>query len=141
MTSKALILAALMAAAAPAAAETAVYLGAWSTHLGLEGDYNETHNLVAVDVSGVMAGYFKNSYGRDTVFVGYKVSQAFGDFEAGIMVGAMRGYTDCVDGFTRGADTKVCPMAVPSVSYTAHRVQPTLMLLGNALAFSVRVQL
>ena len=39
-----------------AEAETKVYLGAWSTHLVTDGDFNESHDLLAVEHNGWIAG-------------------------------------------------------------------------------------
>ena len=53
-----------------AKADTKVYVGAWSTHLVTDGDYNESHDLVAVEHNGWIAGRFVNSYSRESWFVG-----------------------------------------------------------------------
>lgn len=120
--------------------DTYVYTGAWSKHLFSKQDYNETHNFLAVEHKGVMAGYFKNSYSEDSAVVGFRMTEQWGDFEGGIMFAATHGYRDCVQGYA-DASKRVCPAIVPSIAYTKYRVQPVALLLGNALAFSVRWEL
>ena len=127
--------------ASNAKAETYVYAGAWSQHFGTDQTYNERHDLLAVEHKGIMAGYFKNSYSHDTVFAGYRFTRQWGDFEGGLLVGAMRGYNDCIKGNVPGESTKVCPMAAPSITYTAHKVQPSVLFLGNAVAISFRIDI
>lgn len=136
----AFVMFATLATCQPANAQTHLYAGAWSKHLLTDDDYNETHNLAAVEHKRAFSGYFKNSYDRDSFAVGYSAIEGrSGDFEAKLILGAVYGYTTCY-----GDDSgpkRVCPLAVPMVSYTKYRVQPTLMLMGEAVAFSVRVAL
>ena len=56
--------------ASNAEADTKVYLGAWSTHLVTDGDFNESHDLLAVEHNGWIAGRFVNSYSRELWFAG-----------------------------------------------------------------------
>lgn len=121
-------------------AETNLYAGAWSTHIGTDEDYNSTHNLLAVEHEQVFAGYFRNSYDEDAFAAGYRFQKSWGDFEGGLLVGATYGYRDCLKGYA-DADRRLCPAVAPMVSYTRYRVQPTVILLGNAVAVSVRFEL
>lgn len=123
-----------------ASAETYVYTGAWSKHLFTDQEYNEVHNFAAIEHKGVMGGYFKNSYNEDSYVVGFRLTKAWGDFEGGVMFAATYGYRDCVQGYA-DASKRLCPAIVPSVAYTKYRVQPLALLLGNALAFSVRFEI
>ena len=122
-------------------AETYVYTGAWSEHIGSEHDYNETHSLAAVESHGVIGGYFRNSFSEDVLFAVATLSRDMGHFEASVWVGAMYGYRDCKGAKAYDKSRRACPVAAPTVSYTANTIQPTVIVLGNAVAFSVRWQL
>jgi hypothetical protein len=122
-----------------AEAETKVYLGAWSTHLVTDGDYNETHNLVAVEHNGWIAGTFKNSYSRESWFAGKTWEWGGDKFSYGLMAGAVRGYTKCYG--DDGSNTNICPLVSPFASYKIGRVEPTILLLGEALAISIKIRL
>jgi len=122
-----------------AEAETKVYLGAWSTHLVTDGDFNESHDLVAVEHNGWIAGRFVNSYSRESWFAGKTWEWGGHNFSYGVMAGAVRGYTTCYgDGDT---STNICPLVAPFASYKIGRVEPTVLLLGEALAISIKIRL
>lgn len=120
-------------------AETAVYTEALTWHpwnTGLNG-----HNrLLAVEHNGVMAGYFYNSYRRDTFFAAYRWARPLrSHWVASLVVGADYGYSNCLKGQGNPyAPKRVCPMVVPGISYTAWRAQPTLVLMGDALSVTLR---
>lgn len=123
---------------ASAEGTTYVYTGAWSKHVGTSQEYNETHNFLAVEYKGIMAGYFKNSYSTDSAVAGYRFKRQWGDFDAGLLVGATWGYTHCLKGEAEGKNKRTCPVVVPSIAYTKYKAQPALLVLGNAIAFSIR---
>lgn len=123
-----------------ARAETYAYTGAWSKHIASDYDYNETHNLLAVEHGGYIAGRFDNSFDTETYFAGTTYSTQWLDFEGTLMVGAMYGYKGCKGQQSQPRKT-VCPMVAPAVSYTEYSVQPTVFVLGNAVALSVRWEL
>jgi hypothetical protein len=51
----------------------------------------------------------------------------------------VRGYTTCYgDGDT---STNICPLVAPFASYKIGRVEPTVLLLGEALAVSIKIAL
>lgn len=120
--------------------ELYVYTGAWSHHVGSDYDYNQDHDLIAVEYKNVFVGFFKNSFAEDAFAAGYKIKRTWGDFEGSVLFGGTYGYRDCFSGYADAA-RRVCPVVVPSLAYTAYKVQPTVMILGNALAISVRFEL
>ena len=142
LTTMALLVAGLMFISHKANADTYLYTGAWSHHIGASRDYNETHNLLALEHNAYMAGYFKNSQGDGSALVGVKWAKPLiYDLKASVMVGASYGYkADCLRPEESGA-TKVCPMAVPAITYTGAKVQPSLSMIGNAVTFSIRWKL
>ena len=122
-----------------AKAETNVFVGAWSKHIG-SGDYNERHDLVAVEHNNVVAGYFRNSYNEDSFALAYDIDYSYGPLRAGVMAGAVYGYRHCLKGWA-DSDRKTCPMIAPYASFDMGPVSPTVLLLGNALAVTFRVEL
>lgn len=132
-----LLLCLLLTSCAPAFADS-LYLGAWSTHLDSEYNYNETHNLVAYERDSWAIGYFRNSYNRDTVFVSKEFSKRNRLVQYGAMVGVMRGYRKCYGDNDTNAD--VCPMVVPYVEPMIGDVRPRFMLVGNALAVTLKAE-
>jgi hypothetical protein len=130
-------------------AETTAYLGGWSTHPFSNHDYNESHNLVAVEHSGWTVGFFDNSYDEDTLAAGYHIKPKLtrlGEWQAGAVAGVSYGYRDCSKGWDReGQRRRFCPMLAPSLSYNgwteATGVKPTFLVLGPAAVVTVGVDL
>lgn len=137
---KRLLLATLLLAPTHALAEgTYLHAGAWSQHM--DGDeLNESHSLVAVEVDSYMAGYFRNSYDEDSVFAAKRWAWNHGNWQASISVGAVYGYRSCLKGIDDNG-RKLCPLVSPSLTYTKYAVQPSLLVLGNAVALSIRTDL
>ena len=117
-------------------AETNLYVGAWSKHIFSEG-LNEEHGLIGIEHNKWMAARFTNSYNRESYAVMRKFDWRAKDLEAGVFVGAVRGYTTCFG--DDGGNTNTCPLVVPYVTYDAP-VAPMFFLMGEAGAVSVRVQ-
>ena len=140
----AIVLMILMAVSTDVFAEsTYIHLGAWSKHIDIgnrDNNYNETHNLIAIESNNWMAGRFKNSYDDETFFVGHRFTKQWHNLELGLTAGAMHGYRDCRLKDRPDSSKKLCPFVVPSVTYTKHRIQPSVMLLGNAVAFGFRLK-
>lgn len=64
--------------------------------------------------------------------------------EIGTIIGKTRegGYQDYLDNpdiFER-ADRRICPGVVPMLTYTKYPIQPTIMIVGDAVALSARAQ-
>ena len=124
-----------------AEAEASIHLGGWSKHLvtGNDNDYTSSHDLFAVEVGPVLVARFRNSYGRESYAAGYGFSKTWGDWEGSVYMGAVRGYRGYY-GDTEN-NTKTLPMVLPSIRYTKFRVQPGLLLLGEALVFEIGIEL
>ena len=137
----AILLTLLLAATTPAHAELAIHLGGYSYHVatGHKVDYNDWHQLAAVEYGPYMAGHFKNSYGRDTTIAAYGWSKQWGDFRGSVHVGAMHGYRSCYG--DEGETARICPVAFPALYWTKYRVQPGVIVFGEAVAATVRVAL
>jgi len=131
----------LISSCQPTYAETAIHLGGYSYHVatGHKVDYNDWHQLAAVEYGPYMAGHFKNSYGRDTTIAAYGWSKQWGDFRGSIHVGAMHGYRSCYG--DEGETARICPVAFPALYWTKYRVQPGVIVFGEAVAATVRVAL
>lgn len=122
-------------------ADTAVHLGGYSHHVatGSEYDYNSNHQLTAIEYGSFMAGRFKNSYGRETQIIAYGWSEQWGDWRGSVHVGLTRGYRSCYG--DRGDKARICPVAFPALYYTKYRMQPGVLLFGEAIALAVRIEL
>ncbi|EDM46257.1 hypothetical protein [Marinobacter algicola] len=136
---KALFATLVLVSAQVMATEAHLHAGAWSQHFSDE-QRNETHDLIAVEVDSYMAGYFENSYSEDALFAAKRWSWQYGNFEAGIAVGAVYGYRSCTKG-TADRSRRLCPLVYPSLTYTKYVIQPSVLVLGNAVAVSIRADL
>ena len=127
--------------ASNAQAETSIHAGALSYHVvtGHKVDYNSNHKLLAVEHNGFLVGRFSNSYDRTTAIAAYGWSKQWGNWRGAAYVGAVRGYRSCFG--DDGDKAVVCPVAFPSLHYTAWRVQPGVLVMGEAVALTVRIKL
>lgn len=126
---------------ANAKADIALHGGGLSYHVatGHKTDYTNTHDLIGLEVGPALVATFRNSYGRRSELAGYGFSRDWGHWRGSVYVGAVRGYSECYG--DNGDKARVCPMAFPSLHYTRYRVQPGVLLFGEAVALVVRVRL
>ena len=136
----AIILIASLSGQATADQRLAIHAGGYSYHVltGDETDYNSWHRLAAVEYGGLMAGYFRNSYYRDSFIVAYGKSWHYGDWMASVHAGAVYGYRSCYG--DDGDKSVVCPAVFPSLYYTRYKVQPGVVVFGEAVAATVRFE-
>ncbi len=106
-----------------------VMLGGWSSHL-CDGEFNETHNFLAVEHENFMIGTFKNSFYKRSTLAGYIWHGNTEHIEYGAITGAVTGYGQYAD---------VLPIAVPYVTLTHGPVKPVVGLLGEAVFISIRI--
>lgn len=134
------IAAILMLTATTALADVELYAGAWSDHLFSTYDYNETHNLAAIEVDDWFVGYFRNSYDEDAFTAAYhwKINP-IEDVEIGVLGGGVYGYRDCFEGWAYNG-RKLCPMLAPTMTWVEYNLQPVLYILGQAVAVGLRYQ-
>lgn len=129
--------------------EVNIYVGGWSHHLTERDngeDFNESHYMFAIEVDNYVVGTFKNSFGDQTYAVGYNYSWTRGDFEYGTLLGVSYGYKEKYmdDSKTFLNHNGWMPLVVPYVNYNLYEdsdvsIKPQLMLLGSAVAVTVRV--
>ncbi len=118
---------ALVLFAPPASGETYLHSGAWSHHIGSEYDYNETHNLLAVEHDQWIAGGMKNSFGDDTALAGYRFkADLLEDVEVSLLAGLTYGYREGCFAPAPEGEKKVCPHIMPGLTYTKYRFQPSI---------------
>lgn len=127
-----------------------LYTGAWSYHFGdtyMETDEyfsdvsNSTHYLLAYERNNYIVGGFKNSFGDPTDLVGRKFNVFdAGGFEGSLYAGATYGYFACQKDLVEPDKQKarVCPALVPEVAYKRFAVQPAVIILGNAIALTIK---
>lgn len=122
------------------AEELSVHLSGYSYHVatGHKYDYNSNHQLTAIEYGSFMVGRFKNSYSRETRIIAYGWSKQWGNWRGSVHVGLTHGYRSCYG--DEGDTARVCPVAFPALYYTKYRVQPGVIMFGEALALTVRVE-
>lgn len=120
-----------------ARSDVSLMLGGWSTHLS-DYEYNETHDLVALEYRNVIAARFNNSFGRESYALGYnfKYSDPIGPIQVGVYAGAVRGYRGCFD--DEGSTTNICPLVAPYLAFDA-LASPAFMIMGDALVGTIRI--
>lgn len=69
-------------------------LGQFSYHFNRDYDYNESHNLIGIEYNRYFIAHFENSYGHDSVVVGYRFVRPYRSIELGLKLGAVHGYKD-----------------------------------------------
>lgn len=119
-----------------------IYLGGWSYHVDAEFDYNESHNMVAIEYENIVFGSFKNSFDEDTYLLGYHWYKDVDDFRIGGMGLLTHGYSKgrYYEAFyKKGSGQKVLPIPVVYVSYTKYPVQPVIGIMGNAITALVKI--
>ena len=131
------------------AERVSLYVGGWSHHLTERDngeDFNESHNMFALEVDNYVIGTFKNSFGDQTYAVGYNYSWEYQDFEYGVLAGVSYGYKEKYmdDSKTFLNYNGWMPLVVPYVNYNLYEdndvsIKPQLMLLGSAVAVTIRV--
>lgn len=116
-----------------------LHLGGWSSHL-TGGDYNEAHYFHAYEKGNFLVGGFVNSFNDYTLLAGKKIKwkNDSESIEWGFLAGMTYGYSNDDVPISAGG---FMPVLVPYLSYTEYKVQPTLLLLGNAVALTFRVEL
>ena len=119
--------------------EYSVFYAYKSVHLVTEDYTNSTHNMVGFRINSFVAGRFKNSYGRETFFLGVYGELEYEHFDLFGAAGAMKGYTKCY-GEDPNGDATWCPMVAVGASYTGfgQYFKPTLYQLGDASAFGFK---
>lgn len=125
---------------------SAEYVGAYTWHPQKPADgykLNDNNHLLAYEYGGWIGGYFKNSYRHDTEFFGKIYHRRLSrNVLLSFVVGIDRGYKSCwpVNGGFN-APTRTCPLATAAISYTRWRIQPTLILLPEAVSITARIPL
>ena len=126
---------------ANAKADIALHAGGWSYHVatGHKVDYTSSHDLIGLEVGPALVATFRNSHGRRSYLTGYGFIKDWGHWRGSVYVGAVHGYRSCYG--DDGDKARICPMAFPSLHYTRYRVQPGVLVFGEAVALTVRVGL
>lgn len=109
------------------AAECSLAFGGWSKHF-ISNDqtaagWNEDHNVAGVQCGRYSVHYFQNSYGRNSVGVGYDRPLYDTDrLTTGLYLGAWSGYRDVV------GDLDVMPVISPKVTYRLGRFEMNFLI-------------
>jgi len=113
-----------------------LYLGGFSKHLFTKG-LNENNPLLAVEINDYVIGGFKNSYNDFTILTArdFKI-KTNGNLSAGVILGATYGYY-C--DYVPLCKDKFMPVLSPYISFTKYNIQPTVLLFGEAVYFTVKI--
>lgn len=100
-------------------------------------EFNETHYLIGYEHSSYSIGYFKNSFGDDSVLIDkqFHVLQ-FDDIAVIAHIGATYGYRGC-NGQDKG-NKQVCPELAAEFAYTKYQIQPIITLIPDAVTFGTK---
>jgi hypothetical protein len=123
-----------------------LYTGAVSQHFVEpepdEDNFNSDHRLIALQYDWLYAGYFENSYYRDTVLVGGIWERpALQNVTAVLSGGINYGYTDCLKGVRQNArqeSKRICPYVIGGLYYDQYTAQPGLLITPHYVALSLR---
>jgi len=119
-----------------------IHAGAWSEHWGgmASNVTNESHNLIAVETHGYTAGFFENSYDRNTVYAG-KVwrGNLSENVSASLSLGFSYGYRECYG--DNGEDQSVCLHGYASIGYDIAEIggmdiRPSIKVMPGVVVFS-----
>ncbi|AUR90873.1 TMhelix containing protein [Vibrio phage 1.151.O._10N.222.46.B1] len=138
------LLIALLALSPLAAQAGGVYFGGWSNHLTGSTDktgyeYNEKHDLIALEYKKVFVGTMLNSYDTRSYVLGYcfaPLSTKYVDFK--ILAGAVHGYEKHQNDILRMGSLN--GFIAPAVEINTPYIQPTVMLFGEALTLTFKYE-
>lgn len=121
-------------------AETRLAIGGWSHHYAWKDTItNETHNILALEHEGYSAGYFKNSFDRDTFFVAKNWRWGLSEnINLTASLGLNKGYRMCYG--DDDSNSNICPHGYLGVEYTKYRVVPTLKMQPGVILFSPEIK-
>lgn len=113
--------------AQPAKADCSIAFGGWSKHFisndQTDGKLNEDHNVAGIQCNRYSVHYFQNSYGRNSIGVGYDRPLYDTDrLAAGYYLGVWSGYR-AVSG-----DAEVIPVVSPKVTYRLGRFEMNFLI-------------
>lgn len=112
-----------------------VFLIMGSIHLDNSQDYNEINPGIAIRHEHVVTGIYENSFNDTSIFVGGDKNWSYGNLEYGAMAGLVSGYEV---NWTVGDMTA---FVAPYVTYRTEIISPTVLLFGNTITFSFKVEL
>lgn len=138
------LLIALLALSPLAAEANGLYLGGWSSHLDGSKDktgyeYNEKHDLIAVEYNQIFVGTMLNSYSDRSFVAGYSfepLSTEYVDFK--LLVGAVHGYQEKHNKILRVGSLN--GFVAPVMEINTPYIKPTVMLFGKAVTLTFKVE-
>ena len=122
-----------------------LYTGAWSYHSDKEFmDRNkepltEDNELLAYEYKTFYAGHMINSRGHSTYLAGkfFKLYRGH-DLSFGVIAGVSYGYRSCIGPENGKTKPIYCAIAIPEIRYTKYDLQPSILILSNGAAISLR---
>lgn len=112
-----------------------IFLIMTSIHLDNQEDYNASNYGIAIRHEQVVTGVYHNSFYDTSAFVAWDMNWKHDEIEYGFLSGGVTGYGY---DFTVGG---VTAFVAPYVTYRTELISPTVLLLGNAITLSFKVEL
>ncbi len=116
-----------------------LHVGGWSHHWGFSDNItNENHKVLGVEYKGVAAGYFENSYGRDTAFLlkTWRWDWKY-DIEFSTALGVNYGYVECYG--NSGDSSQVCVDGYVSAGYRKDALTLTFKVKPGVIIFAPEI--
>lgn len=112
-----------------------IFLVMTSIHLDNHEDYNTRNYGIVIRHEQVVTGVYHNSFYDTSAFVAWDMNWKHDDVEYGFLSGGVTGYEY---DWTVGG---VTAFVAPYVTYRTETISPTVLLLGNAITLSFKVEL
>lgn len=112
-----------------------IFLIMTSIHLDSQEDYNSSNYGIAIRHEQVVTGVYYNSFYDASAFVAWDMNWKHDEIEYGFLSGGATGYE--YDWTVGGVTAFVSPY----VTYRTELISPTVLLLGNAITLSFKVEL
>ncbi len=123
-----------------------VYFGGWSKHFDEKKwekngwKVNSNQKFLALEFNGFIGGHYTNSFGDSTylaakylpLYSGHNI--AFGGY-----IGATHGYKFCSGDKSISTKSLTCFTAIPEIRFTKYDLQPSLLIMKNGVALSLKL--
>jgi hypothetical protein len=124
------------------AEDSRLLLGGWGKHVpSSDRVTNETHNIIGVELHSIGAGYFKNSYGRDTFYIGKVWREPIAQhLNVAWALGVNYGYRGCFQADDPSKSASLCPHGYIGIEYTKYVIIPSIKWAPGVFIFSPEIR-
>ncbi|EIZ1450459.1 hypothetical protein MOU93_004443 [Vibrio parahaemolyticus] len=127
--------------------DTSFYVTGFSKHVGVDGDFNEVHDLIGIEHKNFFIGTYNNSYYDQTYLATYNFKWSASEhfesdiasyFNYGFTAGMSYGY-DCDYIDFAICKNKFMPVITPYIEFDKYFIKPNVSILGNAFFITFRI--